>query len=352
MALVDDRGRIFGRFNVVDAFLVVFVVALVPLAYASYVLFRTPPPQLTAIEPPTVQHAPEMRITIRGRDLRPYMRIVVGDKQAKNFLFYNATTAEVDLPELPPGVYDVALYDYAQERARLADALTIAPPPLPSTQVEVVGAFRSLSPATAKLLNSGMELAQLGKVERLGDPRPSLIRATAGQGTVEIPIDAVDVPAVIRMGCNLQGSAPFVHCYAGGTALMPDAYLTLPTAGGALPFQIDQVRAPTALQAVAVTVRFTGEAQTLAMIQRGDIDIGVVRNPLASGGEVLDVQPANGNTRLVALQVPAQPGVGGWRYAGSELRSGAPFRLATERYEIGGTVLTVTPTVPPAPTPQ
>ena len=345
MAVVDDRGRFLGRLNVVDAFLMLFALALVPLAYGSYLLFRTPPPRLTAVEPATIQHAEQMRITVRGEDLRPYMRIAVGDQQGKTFLFYNATTAEVDLPELPPGVYDVALYDYAQERARLEDALTIAPPPLPAAQVDVVGAFRSVTPEMVKVLSPGMRVGNLGTVQQVGEPLPSIVRALAGPGFVEIPVDAIDVPAVIRVGCQLTGAVGRVQCVAGDVALVADAFLTVPTPAGERPFQIDEVRAPMALTPVEVRVRFRGDPQTLALIDSSALDVGVVRNPLAAGAVVLEAGALTA-TRDVTLRVPAQRGATGWRYGGADLRSGAAFRFTTTTYDLTGTVLRVTPAEP------
>ena len=35
MAIVDERGRLFGRFNLIDASLVAVLVLLLPIAYAA-----------------------------------------------------------------------------------------------------------------------------------------------------------------------------------------------------------------------------------------------------------------------------------------------------------------------------
>jgi len=51
MALVEDRGRAFGRFNPVDVFMFALVVVMIPIAYGAYALFRTPPAKLSGIEP-------------------------------------------------------------------------------------------------------------------------------------------------------------------------------------------------------------------------------------------------------------------------------------------------------------
>ena len=347
MTLVDSRGRLFGRLNVVDALLLLFLVALVPLAYGAYALFRSPPPALSAIEPATLTHAATMRITVRGRDLRPYMRVVVGEQQARNFLFHSATTAEVDLPTLKPGVYDVALYDYAQERARLVGALTITPPPLPSSQLDVVGVFRALPADAVKTLTVGMKVGDAGTITQLAAPVPSVVRALAGDMFVEVPVDAVDLPAVVRLGCELQGAAGRVQCLSGGVALMAEAYLTFETPAGSRSFQIDQVRAPLPLTNISVRVQLRGDPQALALVRTGDADVGLNRNPLAAGASVLNPGANSGNTREVTLRVPAQPGATGWRYAGFDVRAGASFRLLTRTYDLSGVVLQVTPEQPP-----
>ena len=58
MALVDEQGRLFGRVNLLDAILAVCILGLVPLAYGAYVLFRTPEPRLTAVDPPRSSSGP------------------------------------------------------------------------------------------------------------------------------------------------------------------------------------------------------------------------------------------------------------------------------------------------------
>jgi hypothetical protein len=211
-----------------------------------------------------------------------------------------------------------------------------------------VGAFRSLTAEAAKSIVAGLAVADVGTVTQVGTPVPSAVRALAGDGVVEIPVDAFDVPAVIRMGCHLQGAAGRVQCLSNGVALVTDAYLALPTPAGERPFQIDQVRPPVDLVPVSVQVRFRGDAQTLSLIRAGDVDSGVTRNPLAAGASVLTLGSSGASgTRDVTLQVPAQRGVSGWRYAGGVLRSGAAFGLATSRYEAAGTILRVTPDEPP-----
>ena len=46
MPIVDERGRVAGRINLIDAVAAVVIVVLVPVAYGAYLLFRTPQPKL------------------------------------------------------------------------------------------------------------------------------------------------------------------------------------------------------------------------------------------------------------------------------------------------------------------
>ena len=96
---------------------------LIPLGYGAYLLFRTPLPSLTAVEPPTRQFENEFRVMVTGENLRPYMRVSLNDMQGRSFLFKSATSAEVVFGDIPPGTYDVVLYDNAQERNRLPERL-------------------------------------------------------------------------------------------------------------------------------------------------------------------------------------------------------------------------------------
>ena len=136
MAIVDDRGRVAGRVNVIDALAAVIILLVIPIAYGSYLLFRTPPPKLTGIAPTTLYEGPNLKIGIGGRNLRPFMRVSFNDVQGKTFMIASTTNAAIDVPELGPGTYDVVLYDHMEEVDRLKKALTILPlAPQPTVDV-------------------------------------------------------------------------------------------------------------------------------------------------------------------------------------------------------------------------
>lgn len=125
MPLIDERGRLLGKINLIDAAVGLLFLFLIPLTYGAYALFRTPSPQITAVEARTLNDQ-GWRVKLRGKDLRPFLRAFAG-RHMGEFLIESPSRAEVQLPKLEAGTYDLALYDQAQEVVRLVGALTIAP---------------------------------------------------------------------------------------------------------------------------------------------------------------------------------------------------------------------------------
>lgn len=143
MGMLDDRGRLLGRVNLLDAAVVLFVVVLVPLAYGSWVLFRQPPPIIDGVSPTLLAAFRDGQyVHMRGRYFRPYLRANVGPR-AVTFLFESPDSAQVQLPGFDPGVYDVVLYEFGKEVARYSKAVTVEdvphdPPPAPQVDKPVV----------------------------------------------------------------------------------------------------------------------------------------------------------------------------------------------------------------------
>ena len=70
MAIVDPQGRVFGRLNLLDAAFVLLLFALIPLGYASWIVFRSPPARLTSVEPGTLMAEPSIRLVVHGAPKR------------------------------------------------------------------------------------------------------------------------------------------------------------------------------------------------------------------------------------------------------------------------------------------
>jgi hypothetical protein len=341
MAIVDERGRLFGRLNLIDAIVGLLVLGLIPLSYGAYALFRAPMPILTGVVPAELAADTHIRFSVRGQNLKPYLRVSIGATQGTTFLFKDTTEAEIDLNEVPPGVYDVVLFDHAQERSRLTKALTIHPSVIPDAKVIVTGMFGNLKPEEASGLTVGMVFPSVGEVVAVGKPVPQVARVFSTPNRVEVPVpNALMVPVIMRMGCWVRSAQGQPECVANNVGLHPLGLLFLSTPMGTLPFEVDQVRGTQPLVPLDITVRFTGTPEALAELKVGDLDMGAVTNELSIGGTVIGVT-GGGGSRDARMSVNGQRGLAGWIYDNNPLRIGSSFVLRTPRYQLSGTVVRV-----------
>jgi hypothetical protein len=163
--MIDDRGRLFGILNVVDALLLVFALGVIPLGYVAYRVFRVPPPRIERIEPASQPLGRELRIRLVGRDLRPYLRVLINrageplsvsveklHRSEAQMLIETPTVAEALLPvDMTAGSYDIHLFDGSREIASLPGAFTLVSP---SAQLDVVARF-PVDEALAGLVRAG-----------------------------------------------------------------------------------------------------------------------------------------------------------------------------------------------------
>jgi len=252
MAIVDERGRIGGKVNLIDAVIAVIVLGLIPVAFGAYLLFRTPPPALVSVVPNSVYQGSNLRVTINGRNLRPFLRVTFNGVQGKSFLIGNTNYAIVELPDLGPGSYDVILWDYKQEMGRLPHALTILPlAPTPTIEMQVRGTFVGVAPQRIQTIKPGEQFPPSGSpaavVVSVATPKPSEMQLRAGATTLTVPITGqTDVPAVLRVKCftvaNIDGS---VRCAIAGPVqqadVAPGSILPLAGPDGYMSFQIAEV---------------------------------------------------------------------------------------------------------------
>ena len=343
MAIVDQQGRLFGRLNLLDAIVALLVLGLIPLSYGAYLLFRAPPPVLTSVTPAELTLGPTMRFSVQGRDLKPYMRVSIGGAQGQSFLFKDTTEAEIEVRGLPPGTYDVVLYDHAQERSRLPKALTIHPSALPDAQVIVAGVFGNLKPEQVTGLVAGLVIEGVGQVVTVGKAVPHVARIFSSPRYVEVPVpNAQMVPVIVRMGCWVRSEQGQPECMANSVGLHASGLLFLPTPMGTLPFQVDQVRGTQPLVPLEITVRFSGPPEALVLLKIGDQDHGAIANELSIGGTVTGLS-GGGASRDARMTVNGQQGTAGWLYDNQPLRVGGGFTLQTPAYQLNGTVVRVEP---------
>jgi hypothetical protein len=355
MPLIDDRGRLFGRVNVIDAALVLLVVVMIPVGYAAYRLLRTPVPRLEAVTPqPLPYKKGEQRIRITGENFRPFLRVTVGPADAKAFLVEKRDAAEVVFGELPPGTYDVTLFDYAEELTRLKNGLTIVPPP--SLPVQIVGHVIG----SAAGLATGAKLAEgtPAPLEVIAAPKPD------GRG------------ALLRATCN---NGP---CAIGGAPVTPGQRIDLHVTGSAnaIGFVVDELRVD-GIWADA-RVRLFGLPEVLDLIKANDVDIfldaeqavrpppgvtgaAVVRSvgPIENGGGSMSLSfgqglpddfagfsagingsvqmPMKGRTAIISIPVERQQS--GLRYRKQFVRPGSGMTFVTANYLLRAWIMQVMP---------
>lgn len=344
MAIVDDRGRLFGRLNLLDAVVLVLLVGLIPMGYAAYALFREQPPRIISISPTRSQQLSHLPVTIKGENLRPYMRVSAGTHQGIGFVFRSVNEVEVPFSSLPPGEYDIVLYDQAQERSRLPKALVIEASPLPPTEIVAVGAFGNLDAAAAAKITPGLRLENIAEVVAVGKPVPDLTTVFSGVNQVGVPMaNALRLPAIVKFNCNVRTQQGRPHCAVDDATVAPTALLILPTPLGKIPYQIQQLRSPHPLQDVPIEVRFAGDPNVVALIKIGDADHRGIANELAAGARVTGVGAPRRVTETrseidVRLTAQMQHVDGQWLYDTEPLRAGGTFLLRTPGYEVTGVV--------------
>lgn len=341
MALVDAEGRLFGRWNFIDAVVALLILGLIPIGYAAYALFRTPAPMITAIEPRELVEGPDQRVTITGVNLRPYLRVSFNSTQGKTFLFEDSTAAAVDLHQMPPGTYDVILYDFGQERHRLPNALTIKPaaPTLPAPDVVVAGRFINLTQALAAQLKPGAAVLAGGQLLETAPPRSSVARVFAAGATLELPSAAHwEVPAIVKLQCVMRVTQGYPECGGVEFSLRPNYIFQSTVAGGAAPFQVDQIYSTAPVNTMHANVRFTGAAEALKAMKVGDLDVELARNPFALGAQVTSLGPASATAgqseRSGVLAFRAQRLPSGWWYGIDTVRVSGQVAFKTDRYTV------------------
>jgi hypothetical protein len=292
MPLVDSHGRLFGRINLIDAAVLLFIAVLIPLGYGAYALFHVPSPRLSAVVPNTLgfSRGVEQRVGLEGQHLRPFLRAKFGSVNATNYALLTADSAEIRFVDLPPGTFDLVLYDESHEVARLPGALTILPLP-----VLMTGSF---------------------------DPSPAVDRLAPGVklGTSDRPIDVLDVDrsgdrhrATLRVTCRVSAEN---QCLVGGVTVRPGTKLTLPVSGGTdrTTFQVNDLRIDR--EWVVAKVRLMGVSESLALAAPGQVDYRETAPP----GEMAGVT----STAVLRSLGEVRKGVGTFAITASQPQTAAP----------------------------
>ena len=141
MSTIDGRGRLMGRFNLIDVAVALLVAAVIPTAFVAYRVLRTPLPVMVAVTPATVSPNGPLEIRVTGAYFRPFLRAYVSrtgvqlqsddlpQDQRARYLIQTTSAIELKLPpDMRPGSYDLYLYDEGRALAHLTPAFTLAAP--------------------------------------------------------------------------------------------------------------------------------------------------------------------------------------------------------------------------------
>jgi hypothetical protein len=315
MGLIDDRARLFGKINLIDAIVLLLLVGLVPTAYAAYRLFRVPVPTIIAVEPRQVTEKQTTTLQLTGTDFRPYLRARFGTYESGGFLVQSPTQAEIKVPSaLPVGTYDLTLYDEGRKLVSMPSALTVVGSLVHSASVvqavsvavQVVGVFVGLSPADVRLIHPGATLGPNATIVATRQPEPGTVRLKVSGTTMITPVARQSqVPAIVRLGCNVAGG----QCLIGNIVLAQDAIVSLPVAArpgelservpSSVDFLVTEVRsidAPALFPAVSVAVQAIGVFVGLSSADVRLIHPGATLGPNAT--IVATRQPEPGTLRL------------------------------------------------------
>ncbi len=390
MPLLDDRGRLFGKLNLIDAAVAAVVLLLIPLGYAAYLLFQPPVPTVTAVTPKEIKVAAAKGayLDVQGTNLRPYFRAFM-NKNSAEYLFATPDHAQVRLAEMPPGDYELILFDEAQEVAR-GQHITILPPEKvvvpddPLATVVVVGSFNRIEDKDvaeirkgAKLLavlDSTVPVNEWLEVMAVQPPRPATI-ALAENNPVAVQVAGrKQVVAAVRLQGRLPGKELMFkdkRVVVGAELEVPIAVAPEPPPAGAPPapppapdaprktrpltFVVQKVY-PDNPAPIDIRIRSVVRPEVLALAQRDlaapprDL-FGTLTPRIQSlrverelvGETKNDLREGRINVIEAVFRLPATRTADGWSFENRPVRPGIDIQIETATYQLIGNVLTLEP---------
>ena len=399
MPMVDARGRLFGRWNLLDAAALVAVGVVVVLGYGALLLFRTPVPVVDSITPNQVFAQQTGTLQVVGERLRPFLhvrldcgqRVGVCGSFTTPLLVVSPTSAELKVNDLTPGTYDFVLLDEARELVRVPEAITVLPssvPPALRMDIQAVGAFVFLTESNAPRVSTGTSLEPDGAADQAGTAArvpvgevlavlPSEVSTqrlrVSPLAVVTTPVpDRLQVPAIVRLRCLVTVD----RCTVSGVNVLKDALvpLALPVPENEkftrpvthLVFRVDELRPPTAPLTfptatpmldradVLIRVKFFARLEVVRLPMVGDEDARQNASSVRAAIVSVDTEPQTivamtqmGQTTFeesmatfeATLKVPVLLTPTGWQYADRPVKIGAPFRFEGRTYTMDGWVL-------------
>ena len=166
------------RVNLFDAAVAGFVIVLIPIAYGTFLLFRTPHPVMTSVKRVDITReerrvgGPNLvaKLKVQGSGLRPMLRASIDGEPAIGFVFETPNSADLLVGAVPPGSHDLVLYDGVQEVARAPKAIRLQAPTV--ARIRIVGTIVGLDKSTSELLKAGASYPA-GSPSPATTPRPA-----------------------------------------------------------------------------------------------------------------------------------------------------------------------------------
>ena len=412
MPLIDDRGRLGGRVNVIDAFALSLVFVVSVLTYAGYALFKVPAvPHVESVTPNELTSGDNQRLILNGENFLPIFRVYVeksgaaatlshelspgetydaftlSNRARAEFVVESQTLAQVRIPDgILPGTYDLAFYDETHRVGLKKQAFAVRPSlgamPASYATIRLLGAFTGLSPAAVPRLVAGARFPPgsdppLVEVITAETARAERIPAQVGNAVVAGSVASrLEVPAILRLRCELVDT----RCRLGRINVMTSMNLAVPLGAESVNFFVQEAMpdVPDAASTALVTVRFIVQPEVASLMKVGDVDqwllpgtlrqfreasLTAIRDQreLVSGPDVpgpgmTSAKPARMISLVATVQVPVVrvPSGLGWSYKGQMIRAGATLLFETEAYRVGGSIVRATApdrTAGPTPAP-
>ncbi len=339
------------RVNLFDAAVAGFVIVLIPIAYGTFRLFRTPQPVITSVK--RVEITKEERrvggpnlvakLKIQGSGLRPMLRASIDGAPAIGFVFETPNSADLLVGSVPPGSHDLVLYDGVQEVARASKAVRLQAPVV--SRIRIVGTIVGIDQTTSDLLKAGASYPAGSPspttIVQLGPARPDRRRLAVAGRAAEFPIAGVLArDAVVSVACDPDLLVNDCAIAGQGLSAAP-AQMIIINGPVAMIFSVGEVLPDAAPQTAVVRVRFEGSREVVDLMKAGDRD-ALLDERAAVVTDIGKRQGSSDETLVdTTLRLGADVMSTGWSYRGHELKPGQTFTLATPAYLVTGTVLSV-----------
>jgi hypothetical protein len=328
------------KLNIVDAAAVLFLAALLPLAYGSYLLFKPARPRIDSVSLSEISREERRigngslltaKLKVLGTGFNPMMRATIDMTPSLGFVFENPNSADVLLGPTPPGPHDLVLYDGAQEVARAVGAVVIQE--TVKTWIRASGWLTDLDPALMPSLVPGYRDPgpdQNFTLVAIGPTTKSRSRASIGASVADLPTSGggLEREAVIDLRCDPAWDYANA-CNLAGRPLTGASPITV-FLTGPLKFEIFEVFPISPPRRARIEVELANPPD---VPKPGDRD-----HFLDARAAVVIAASRHAVGTTVTLELGVDDSREGWRYRSGLIRPGAPFTLATDRYVVSGVV--------------